>query len=152
MSSISQNLQQVLTDDGVELYINTKTGESFASIRGYSRMAGKDESTIRARIKTTGSAIIKKAEVPTASGLKTAGLIDEDTIFKWLINDNQNLAFKLGKLGVRVALHKWAGFDVNSEATQGDKSETLTPVESITLPSISTSLLIIGSYLMNALS
>lgn len=36
--------------DGFELVINTKTGESFATVRGYARMAGLDHSTIVKRL------------------------------------------------------------------------------------------------------
>ena len=35
--------------DGIELIINTETGESFASISGYARMSGKAQSTINPR-------------------------------------------------------------------------------------------------------
>jgi hypothetical protein len=33
--------------EGIEIFVNEKTGESFASVRGVSRMAEKDDRVIR---------------------------------------------------------------------------------------------------------
>lgn len=102
--------------DGIELIINTQTGESFASISGYARMSGKAQSTISGRLATYRDEALKTAEILTTTGLKTVRLISEDLICKWLPKDNPELASQVLKLGVRLFLHTLAGFRVKSEA------------------------------------
>lgn len=102
--------------DGIELIINTQTGESFASINGYARMSGKLASTISRRLKLLHKEGLDQAEILTTTGLKTVRLISEDLICKWLPKDNPELASQILKLGVRLFLHTLAGFRVKSEA------------------------------------
>ena len=102
--------------DGIELIIDTQTGESFASISGYARMSGKAQSTISGRLGTHRNEALKTAEILTTTGLKTVRLISEDLICKWLPKDNPELASQVLKLGVRLFLHTLAGFRVKSEA------------------------------------
>ena len=102
--------------DGIELIIDTQTGESFASISGYARMSGKAQSTISGRLATHRNESLKTAEILTTTGLKTVRLISEDLICKWLPKDNPELASQVLKLGVRLFLHTLAGFRVKSEA------------------------------------
>lgn len=116
-------LTRYTNNDGIEIYINTSTGESFASIRGYARMAGKDESTIRARIRTAGLGEVKMAEVPTANGVRTAGLVTEDTIVDWLSKDAPDMLPKFAKVGVRMFMHQMAGYSVVSTAVQQPTKE-----------------------------
>ena len=54
------NLTRFETKDGVELVIN-EVGESFATVRCYARMSGRDASTISLRLKGVGSDRIKEA-------------------------------------------------------------------------------------------
>jgi hypothetical protein len=104
------NLQR-FDQDGIEIVINTGTGESFASIRGYARMAGKDESTIRYRLKkSAGKWDCKTAEIQTVRGLQGAVLVPEEFIAEWMPKDNKAMATQLMKLGVRLFLHKMAGY------------------------------------------
>ena len=74
--------------DGIELIIDTATGESFASERGYARMSGKSQSTVNSRIKRMKEGernhLVKMAEVQTAQGLQTVRLLSEDLIIEWL--------------------------------------------------------------------
>lgn len=112
--------------DGIEIYINTDTGESFASVSGYARIAGKAKSTISERLQTVRKNSPGNAEVVTATGLKTVRLVDEDTISEWLPKDNPEMATKLLKLGVRGFLHKLAGYEVSSSAV---KPNSLTQAE-----------------------
>lgn len=108
-------LQRYDSPDGIEILINTETGESFCSVRGYARMAGKDESTIRERIKKgAGKCASETAEILTAGGIQVARLINEDLIAEWLPKDNPSAATSLLKLGVRVVLHNMAGYEVKS--------------------------------------
>ena len=100
-------------NDGIELVINTQTGEGFATISGYARMAGKAKSTISERF---GKLDLEEAETLTATGLKKVRLVNEDLITQWLPKDCPESASQLLKLGVRVFLHKLAGFEVQSTA------------------------------------
>jgi hypothetical protein len=113
---------QGFNNDGIEIYIDTKTGESFASVSGYARMANKAQSTISERLqkyrKNDGSA----AEVLTVTGVKTVRLINEDQISGWLPKDNPAMATKLLKLGIRGFLHELAGFKVSSTAVKPEES------------------------------
>lgn len=102
--------------DGIELIIDTQTGESFASVSGYARMSGKAQSTISGRLATHRNEVLKTAEILTTTGLKTVRLISEDLICQWLPKDNPELASQVLKLGVRLFLHTLAGFRVKSEA------------------------------------
>ena len=109
--------------DGIELIINTETGEIFASISGYARMSGKMPSTISRRLTMSGlrEKGLEQAQIKTASGLQTVELIPENLICQWLIKDNHELALKVMQLGVRLFLHTLAGFQVKSEAIETNK-------------------------------
>lgn len=111
------NLQR-FDQDGIEIFVDTSTGESFASKRGYARMANKDESTIRKRLKLRNNGFVKSAQIQTPGGMQGADLISEDLIAEWLPTDNPAMATQLMKLGVRVFLHKVAGYKVSSTAVQ----------------------------------
>lgn len=104
--------------DGIELIIDTQTGESFATIRGYSRMSGKIPSTISRRLTMSGKVLscecLNRTQIETAGGLQGVALIPEDLICQWLIKDNHELALKVMQLGVRLFLHTIAGFQVKS--------------------------------------
>jgi len=101
-------------NNGIELIINTATGESFASVSGYARLSGKAKSTISERF---GKLELEVAEIETTSGVKTVRLIPEELIVEWLPKDNPVMATQLMRIGVRVYLHKLAGFEVISTAT-----------------------------------
>jgi hypothetical protein len=109
-------LQRYDGEGGIEILINPATGESFCSVRGYARMAGKNESTIRARVTGAGDGSGKMAEILTPGGLQGARLITEDQITAWLPKDNPAAATLLLKMGVRMALHKMAGYEIKSTA------------------------------------
>lgn len=114
------NLQKY-QNNGLELIIDTETGESFASQNAYARMAKKAKSTISDRVnKLEGvrSDFFKEAMVKTESGVQGVRLLTEDCIIAWLPKDNPELATQLLKLGVRVFMHKMAGYEVKSTAVQ----------------------------------
>lgn len=121
--------------DGIELLINTETGESFATVSGYARMVGKNQTTISKRLKgmnktpekqvqtqtrggVQGYEFLsgKEVQVETTQGLQTVTLIGEDLICEWLPKDNHDMASKVLRLGVRMFLHTIAGFQVKSDA------------------------------------
>ena len=109
---------QRFDQDGIELIIDTQTGESFASQAGYARMSGVDYSTIRKRVERLGVTLepLKRSQIDTVDGFRAVTLIPEDLICQWLVKDNLELALKVMQLGVRLFLHTLAGFRVKSEA------------------------------------
>jgi hypothetical protein len=102
--------------DGIELIIDTATGESFASVSGYARMSGVSKQAISKRLQTVNPVNSKTAEILTVSGLKTVNLIPESTIVEWLPKDNPAMASQIMQLGVRVFMHKLAGYEVTTTA------------------------------------
>lgn len=112
---------QRFDQDGIELIINTETGESFASISGYARMSGKIPSTISRRLTMSGlreKGLLNQSQIEIAGGLQCVELIPEDVICQWLIKDNHELALKVMQLGIRLFLHTIAGFQVKSDAIE----------------------------------
>lgn len=102
--------------DGIELIIDTNTGESFASVKGYARMSGLTTQAISARLKGVKENLWRVAEIPTAGGLQGVKLIYEDLIAEWIPKDNPILSTQLFKLGIRGFMHKLAGFEIASSA------------------------------------
>lgn len=97
-------------NNGIELIINTSTGEVFASIKGYARMSGKDKSTISRRLQGVASSMTKEGEVLTGGGSQRVALIPEDIIQDWIIDDNPELAKQMMKGGLRIYLYGLAGY------------------------------------------
>lgn len=96
--------------NGIELYIDTNTHESFATQSGYARMSGKDQSTISRRLSTMHEPLVKVVEINTGSGVRPYALATEDFIVEWLPKDNPTMATQLLKLGVRSFIHQVAGY------------------------------------------
>lgn len=119
---------QAYVNDGIEIYVDNATGESFASVNGYIRMSGKPEGTIRSRVARLG--VGELTEVLTTQGLKVARLLNEDTIVDWLTEDNFTVAKKMTKLGVRKFLHTLAGYEPPQQ-----KTKVLSPGELLALQS-----------------
>lgn len=106
-------------NDGIEIYIDTTTGESFASQRGYARMANIDKKTVYRRLQRPGAYDqVKTAKIPTNSGAKTGALLPENLIAQWLPQDNPDLAHKFLTLGIRAGMHWLAGYSITSNALQ----------------------------------
>lgn len=105
--------------DGIEIYINTTTGESFASKRGYCRMANVGMQTIARRLKRTDAhKQVMYAEIPTSKGTRNGALLTENLIAQWLPQDNPELAHKFLTLGIRAGMHWLAGYDVTSTVVE----------------------------------
>lgn len=107
---------QAYVNDGIEIYVDNETGESFASVRGYARMAAKDPSTIRERLNRGGGQTdVKYAEIVSGKdfggGGQTIRLVTEKQIVAWLPKDNPEMAEKLMLLGVRKLLHTLANYE-----------------------------------------
>lgn len=107
------NLQRY-DNNGIELIINTETGESFASVSGYARMSEKAKSTISRRLEGLHGKLRQETQIETQTGSKTVALINEDLICEWIVDDNPNVAKQLLKAGVRVFLHRLAGYKLTT--------------------------------------
>lgn len=104
-------------NDGVELVIDTETGEAFATQSGYARMSGLTVRGIGKRLeKLVNSNIIKTDEIDTGYGFKVVNLIPADLVYDWLFEDNQELARVMGKTGATVYMHQLAGYKISSSA------------------------------------
>ena len=124
------NLQR-FEKEGIELVINTKTGEGFASISGYARMSGKNVSTISRRLKGLHGSKPKEVQVQTPGGLQGLALIDEKTIRQWMLKDNHEMAMQLMELGTRMLLHQLAGFEISSTAIAAQQSTEIVLPEAV---------------------
>lgn len=115
------NLAQFKTEDGIELVIDTETGEAFATAKGYARMAGINSSTVFTRLSRSRKGgrtdDIKMAEIQTEGGIQAGRLIPEDTITDWIVGDNPDLARLMLKAGCRLYLYQLAGYKVKVENT-----------------------------------
>jgi hypothetical protein len=112
-------LQVFKSDQGIEVIIDQQTGESFCSVSGYARMSGLSQPAITKRVKKLdNSNATKTAEIDTGYGVKVHNLITEEQVSDWIVDDNPAMAKQLLKAGVRVFLHKLAGYKVTSEAVQ----------------------------------
>ena len=118
---------QRFDQDGIELIINTETGESFASISGYARMSGKIPSTISRRLKVVTPDVLNHAQIQTVSGLQKSRLIPINIVTSMLLNDyNQTPTQKLFKSLVAIYKHQGldtSGFDLHD--FNKDKSRVL---------------------------
>ena len=113
--------------DGIELIIDTQTGESFATVRGYARMSGKTHTTILRRLKVVDSGVLNHAQIQTAGGLQQSRLIPINIVTSMLLNDyNQTPTQKLFKSLVAIYKHQGldtSGFDLHD--FNKDKSRVL---------------------------
>lgn len=113
---------QLFNNEGLELIINSETGESFSTVSGYARMSGKDKSTISRRLDTVAEYFVNNTQIQTKTGFKSVALIPEDLMVEWLPKDNPEMATKMMKAGIRVFLHTLAGYNVSSNAVQKFKT------------------------------
>ena len=125
---VASNDLQRFDKDGIELVINTRTGEAFATQSGYARMSGLSRQAINKRCKGCNLDDLKTAEIETPSGLQGCNLIPAKLVFKWAITDKPELAEAMGEAGATVYIHQLAGFKVTSDAV---KKPTPTPPTAI---------------------
>lgn len=128
----SEDLQR-FDRDGIELVIDIRTGEAFATQSGYARMAGLSRQAISKRFKTVNQKGLKTAELETATGLKTVNLIPASLVFKWAMTDNPDLAEAMGAAGATVYIHQLAGFKITSDVIAKPAPEP-TPTAAPQLP------------------
>jgi hypothetical protein len=115
-SKVSMNNLTRFDSEGIEIFIN-EAGESFSSISGAARMAGKSASTI-SRLAALRNFKLQHTQIDTASGSKTVALLDEDQIVEVLEKYNPSRLKQFAKLGIRTALHQIAGYSQQPIASQ----------------------------------
>ena len=96
--------------DGIETVIDTDTGEAFITIRGYAKLSGKPERTVRSRSNGARKDEIIETEFNSSAGIETAKLIPASICFEWLLRDNPNLAKEMGTAGAIVQIHTASRF------------------------------------------
>jgi hypothetical protein len=131
---ISMSSLTVFKQDGIELVIDTMTGEAFATQAGYCRMSGVEKTALANRLSRGFQGVhkndLKVAEILTDGGLQGVHLISANTVFKWLMKDNPELAEKMGEAGATVYMHQLAGYKVESKPVeQATKSDLRTEIE-----------------------
>jgi len=107
---MTTNLTTYTSSNGLELFIDGTTGETFVSQPGLANICEVANSTIARYLSGVASIDTKTAEVLTAGGLQGGALYDEKAILKCIIKYNPRLIFLLAKAGLRVYLHDLAGF------------------------------------------
>ena len=127
------SLTSFKSSDGIEIFVDFTTNETFASISGYARMSGKSQSTISERVqKVHRKDLLKDAEILTPKGIKIHRLLTEDLITDWLPIDNPEITKKFLKLGIRSFLHKLAGYTPN-EVKEADQIALVLPSQEAAL-------------------
>ena len=106
---MTMKLTAYTSSNGLKLFIDSATGETFASQPGLASICEVANSTI-ARYLTGASIAPKTAKILTDTGLKTGALYDEIAILKCIIKYNPRLLFLSYKDGLRVYLHDLAGY------------------------------------------
>ena len=103
-------------NDGIELLINTQTGEAFSTQAGYARMSGLSQQAVNKRCRGYNQDELQSFEIDLGHGLQGYNLIPAKLVYRWLIKDCPELGFAMGEAGATVYLHQLAGFNVTSTA------------------------------------
>ncbi len=102
------------TKNGLELVINTKTGECFASISATARMIDKEPSVVlryaNKQLHSVAWQQLLSAEIPTAAGLRSVALLNENQILEVVAKYKPDLLMQCVKAGLRIFLHGLAGY------------------------------------------
>jgi hypothetical protein len=124
------NLQRY-ENNGLELVINTETGEAFASISAVARMTDKDTSTINkyvnGAIKGCDEMHLLDAEIATGGGIQGVALLNESQMLKVISRYKPELLIKFAQAGLRMFLHNLAGYKVQSEAVAAPVRQLAAP-------------------------
>jgi hypothetical protein len=135
------------TEDGLELVVDTVTGEAFATQAGYARMSGLSQQGVNKR--THNLTNKKTAEIYTTQGLRTHNLIPAKVVFEWLMKDKPELALAMGEVGATVYIHKLAGFTF-TQPQQTEPPKQITSYEkATTVNSLAASLQMFGIEIDN---
>jgi hypothetical protein len=85
----------LFTNLGLEIIIDTISGEAFCSQAAYCRMSGASKSTVSSRIKGVREGEIKELEILTGGGLQRSKGIPFALCLDFLAEDNPNLIVPL---------------------------------------------------------
>lgn len=108
---VNSNYAPFHNEDGLELVINTETGECFASQSALARMVDVSEAAIRKWVKNPSNQIeVFEAQIQTTQGLRTSNLINEDGIYQAFCKYKPELLIACAKAGIRMYLHTLAGY------------------------------------------
>lgn len=104
--------------DGLELFINKTTGETFATQGMIARLCNKESTSIRYYYTKKGvEPAFKDVLVQDSRGVgQLSKLYDEKAICEALAEFAPTLLAKCAQAGLRVYLHRLAGYSVSSEA------------------------------------
>jgi hypothetical protein len=109
------NNLQLYQNDGLEIVINTRTGESFCSIRAFARMVDKVQGTVQHWIKVTNQEI-KSQAIQTSRGVHFSHLLSEAQMIEGFKKWKPEVLDKFSQVGIRTYLHQLAGYQVTSSA------------------------------------
>jgi hypothetical protein len=130
----TENLER-FDRNGIELVIDRKTGEAWATLGGYARMSGVAKNTLANRLsrgfKGVHKGSLKTCELQTPGGLQRVHLLPANTVFDWLVQDNTELARTMGAVGATVYMHQLAGFKIDSEAIAKPKPTPQPPQQEL---------------------
>lgn len=117
-------------NDGLELFINTQTGECFASVRGIARMVGKTASSIHhwasvQKIET------KEAQIQTQPGLRSVQLFDAKAVFRAAMKFKPELAEAMAEFGATAYLYGLAGYQIAPTTEKVDRQGQITKADLI---------------------
>jgi hypothetical protein len=103
---------QSFNTDGLELVVNTSTGEAYASKRAAARMLGVDHTTVL-NYKGGDKNDQKTARISTSGGFQVVHLLSSSDIAKLAIKYNSALALKMLEAGANLYICGLAGYKVN---------------------------------------
>ena len=118
---------QVFQNDGLELVVDTKTGESFGTASAIARMMTTKDKVIQAQqIISYGETLVKglKIEPPKDAqaligrSIQGVKIYNEKAIREFAKKYNPDLLDKFADVGIRLCLHRLAGYEVTSSAVE----------------------------------
>jgi hypothetical protein len=110
----SHQYVQYISEDGLEIVIDQKSKQAFASQSAAARMLNTAESTIRGHIALQGMKRVQ-AEIHTTTGLKTAQLVSAKDLVILAKKFNPDLLEMMSLAGATVYLYGLAGYSVQPE-------------------------------------
>lgn len=113
---------QRFVNDGIELIIDTSNGDVFASQAAIARMCKCESTQIR---RLVGDSLLRKTlQVKDLRGVsQSMKLYPEQLIKECFAKFNPELLLRCGDAGLRVFLHRMAGFEITSSAVAPSISE-----------------------------
>jgi hypothetical protein len=110
------------SNNGLELVINTDSGETFASISAVARMTDKPNQTIldyanKAVEQSRFEPLLTSKNLGTSGG-KQSRLLNESQILEVVSKYKPDLLINFAQLGLRMYLHTMAGYKVQSTAVE----------------------------------